>query len=121
MSLSDRRRYPRFPFHSRGCLQLGASIHQGTLLDISLKGGLFAPDGNPELSAGQECQLKVFQGGAARFAKLDGRIIHFHGHLIAIEFKPVSEESLRWFQETIELNLAVPTLVERDIPALLRR
>ena len=121
MSLSDRRRHPRFPFHSRASLQLDDSLHQGTLLDVSLKGGLFVPDAKSDVSAGRECRLKVFNGGVGRFFALDGSIVHFHEHLIGIEFKPVSGESLRWFQQVIELNLAIPELMQRDLPALLGR
>ena len=121
MSLSDRRRYPRFPFHSRGSLQLDVSCHQGTLLDISLKGGLFVPDANPDVRVGGACRLEVFSGGAAGFIALEGSIVHFHDHLIGIEFKSINEESVRWFQQIIELNLAIPALLDRDVPALLRR
>ena len=120
MSISDRRRHPRFPFHSRGSLQLGDCIHQGTLLDISLQGGLFVPDANAESVAGRECRLKVFNGGSARSVALDGIIVHCHGHLIVIAFKPVGEESVHWFRQVVELNLAMPALLERDVPALLR-
>lgn len=101
-------------------MQFDACIHQGTMLDISLKGGVFVPDANPEFSVGQECRLKVFHGGTARFVELDGRVVYFHDHLIGIAFKPVSEETFRGFQKIIELNLAMPVLLERDLPVLLR-
>ena len=121
MLLSDRRRHPRFPFHTRGSLLLDGCSHQGTLLDISLKGGLFVPDANPAVPVGRDCLLRVFHGGKEKFVELPGSVVYIHAHLIGIDFDPVSEDALRWFQQVILLNLAIPALLHRDLPALLSR
>jgi c-di-GMP-binding flagellar brake protein YcgR len=121
MSLLDRRRSPRFPFHSRCTLRIGTSDHLGTLMDISLTGALFIADVALELQIGQKCRPTVFFGGKSAYIALEGWIVRLHDHLIGIEFVDVSETLEQELYRLVDLNLSTVGLRNSDIPALLRK
>jgi hypothetical protein len=120
MSLSDRRRYPRFPFHSRAALLLDDLEFNGTLIDVSLAGALFAVDQHLDLPSGTECQLAIHRRRWQFGEKMHGTVVYCAKHLLGIQFLEVggtAEDELRLM---IDMNLASPRLLGRDLPALLR-
>jgi hypothetical protein len=119
MSLSDRRRQPRFPFHSRATLRLAGRDLRGTLLDISVAGGLFAGDIPIAPQVGEECGLSVLHGIRPAVG-VAGTVVHVHEHLVGIEFSAVDGAVAAALRMIIDLNLGTPHLLERDVAALLR-
>lgn len=120
MSLSDRRRYPRFPFHSRATLLLTDLEFNGTLIDISLAGSLFAIDRDFELPPGAACRLALYHHRRQAGENIRGTVAYCADHLIGIEFPSMDDAVERELRQLIDLNLASPRLLERDLPALLR-
>lgn len=121
MPLSDRRRFPRFPFHSRAGLTVQGSMCRGTLLDISLGGALFAVGAEHADPLGQACELQLFQLDGNPLAAFQGIVAHRGGDtLFGIEFVAVGEREREALRQVIDLNLGTPTLLERGVPALLR-
>jgi c-di-GMP-binding flagellar brake protein YcgR len=120
MSLSDRRRYPRFPFHSRAQLLLKDLELNGTLLDISLAGALFATDEGLDFPIRTGCQLAIYRHRRSSFSAIDGEIVHRANHLFGIRFLTVGDTAEDELRQMIDMNLALPHLLKRDLPALLR-
>lgn len=120
MSLSDRRRYPRFPFHSRAALLLDDLELSGTLIDISLSGALFAVDQHLDLSSGAECRLTIYRGRCNLAESIRGTIVYCASHLLGIRFLEIGGGAESELRLMIDMNLASPQLLERDLPALLR-
>ena len=121
MSLSERRHLPRFPFHSRGSLLIGALDRPVTIMDISLSGALLLIYPMPDFRICNECKLTVFYSGGTPFLNIDGRVAHLHDHLIGIEFANVSNATEKSLRHLVDLNLGMHQLLDRDIPALLRK
>ncbi len=120
MSLLDRRRHPRFPFHTRGAIQVDGCHYHGTLMDISAKGCLFVTDASVRFPVGNLCHVLVLHAPRRESASLGGVLAHCHEHLLGIEFAEISEEAHQALHQIIEMNLAPPRLLERELPALLR-
>ena len=120
MSLSDRRRHPRFPFHSRAQLQVGDTELNGTLMDISLAGALFATDRHLDFPAGTKCRLTIYRHRRSSLSALGGEIVYCANHLFGLQFLEVSGEAENELRQLIDMNLAPPRLLERDLAALLR-
>lgn len=120
MSLSDRRRYPRFPFHSRAQMQVDVREFKGTLMDISLSGALFAVDQPPGFSPGTECRLVIHHRRQHAAEGMRGTIVYCADHLIGIKFLEVDGAAENDLRLMIDMNLALPQLLKRDLPALLR-
>jgi hypothetical protein len=120
MSLSDRRHYPRFPFHSRAALLLDGLELNGTLVDVSLAGALFAVDQHLDLPSGTACRLAIYQRRRQSVENMHGTIVYCANHLFGIRFKQIGDSAQSELCRMIEMNLAPPRLLERDLPALLR-
>lgn len=120
MSLSDRRRYPRFPFHSRARLLLDDLEFNGTLVDISLAGALLALDQPLVLSPGAECRLAIYRCRWNPAESIGGLAVYSADHLLGMMFPEIGGAAESELRLLIEMNLASPRLLERDLPALLR-
>jgi hypothetical protein len=120
MSLLDRRRYPRFPFHSRAAIKVDGCHYQGTLMDISAKGCLFVTDASVRFPVGNPCHVFVLHAPTRKSPSLGGTLAHTHEHLLGIEFTDIGDEGHEALHQIIEMNLAPANLLERELPALLR-
>jgi hypothetical protein len=120
MSLTDRRRFPRFPFHTQAALHVGAHVYRGTLIDISRCGALFSAESNFDGLAGRRCRINVFRAGGSDFLIVDGSVVHCREGLVGVKFGQLGAAELQNLRQIVELNLGVPKLLERDIAALLR-
>jgi len=120
MSLTDRRCHPRFPFHSRGTMVADGHLHQGTLLDVSIHGCLFVTDAHIQLPVGCICQVQVRHAPRRDSPSFAGIIAHCHSHLLGIEFMDISQDGRDILRQIVDMNLAPPRLLERELPALLR-
>jgi len=119
MSLSDRRRYPRYPFHSRAALLLHDRELNGTLIDVSLAGALFAVDQQIDLPTGTACRLAIHRHRQSA-ENMRGTVVYRDRHLLGIEFMEIGATAESELRLMIDMNLAPPRLLERDLPALLR-
>lgn len=119
MSLSDRRRYPRYPFHSRAALLLDDRELNGTLIDISLAGALFAVDQRIDMPTGTECRLAIHRHREPADS-MRGIVVYRDRHLLGIQFMEIGGTAESELRLMIDMNLASPGLLERDLPALLR-
>jgi hypothetical protein len=120
MSLSDRRRYPRFPFHSRAALLLNDLELNGTLMDISLAGALFAVDQHLDVPSLTECRLAIYHRRRYSAENMYGTVVYCVNHLIGIQFLEIGRTAENELKLMIDMNLASSHLLERDLPALLR-
>jgi len=123
MSSSDRRRFIRFPFHSRATVQFRGQTCEGTLKDISLNGALFAFDEPQEGSFLRPCRLHVQylgQQGQDPVASFNGLVVHSVDGMLGIKFIAVGEKERIALIQLIDLNLAEPALLDRDVAALLK-
>jgi hypothetical protein len=118
MSLSDRRRYPRFPFHSQALIHFAGQEVNGTLLDISVAGGL-VDCAAACLGNGDRCSLVVYHGRKPAII-VAGTVVHLNDNLVGIEFSAVDDELEEQLLAVIHLNLASPRLLSREVAALLR-
>lgn len=117
---AERRRFPRFPFHSRAVLRLDGAVVEGMLLDISYNGALFEPAqfaaGSPE----EECVLTVVNdGGRRQGVDIVGRVAYRGGCTIGIQFHPLEWLELAGLMRIIELNLGTQEMLSRQLGRLL--
>ncbi len=119
MSHSERRRSPRFPFHSQGALSFAGQHLQGTVLDISLKGALFSVPNGLELSAGKMCSLEIFHAGQPGFCSATALVTYQRENLVGLEFVDLTDGARQLLAQVINMNLAVDTLLERDLLEML--
>ena len=119
----EHRQFARFPFHSRAEIQFRGMTCEGTLRDISLNGALFTFDPLPEATSFlRPCRLHIrYLGpGDHNTASFNGLVVHAKGEMLGIKFIAVGEKERIALIHLIELNLAEPSLLDRDVPTLLK-
>lgn len=119
MSVSERRRFPRFPFHSQGALSLAGQHYPGTVLDVSLKGALFSADAAFAADSGHSCKLELFHAGQPALCHVDAVVAYRREGLVGLEFVEPGENARQLLQTIMEMNLAVHSLLNRNLPEML--
>jgi hypothetical protein len=116
MSLHDRRRHPRFPFHSRTVVQLAGRYHNGTLLEASVAGGLVVCE-EATMRVGEQCTLIVYNGKRPAF-EVVATIVNAHYPLAGIAFSAADQDVADSLRRIIDLNLGALRLPPREEAAL---
>jgi hypothetical protein len=121
MLYTERRRFPRFPFHSRACLNLAGAAYTGTLLDVSLKGALFQSAEAHAAMAGSECRIEILHVGEPGPLVVTARLAYQRRDLFGLEFISLDTETWQMLGDVMNMNLAVDSLLHRDLPELLEQ
>ncbi|PKO33631.1 MAG: hypothetical protein CVU34_11785 [Betaproteobacteria bacterium HGW-Betaproteobacteria-7] len=119
MPRTERRRHPRFPFHSSGLLEIAGMSHRGVVLDLSLNGALFRLPVQIAAPIGQFCCLELLQASGPGCLFPATRIACRHDDLLGLEFVELDNSARLFLASVIDMNLAVSSLLERKLPSLL--
>lgn len=121
---TEQRHHRRVHFHKGGCLQFAEQTVACEVRDLSLQGALLAcPPGTP-LAQGTACSLLLALGDDAPVVTMRGEIAHaevtwgvLHLGLVCHE---IDLDSMTHLRRLVELNLGDPSLLRRELAALLR-
>jgi hypothetical protein len=119
MVTTERRRQPRFPFHSKGVLIVPDRDYRGALIDISVFGALFEADYVSNVAAGALCRLEVLNVDGSSLFDAEGVVSHAESNRVGIAFAPMDEDRKEKIRSIAHLNLAPPSVVERPLHSLL--
>ncbi|WP_223461045.1 MULTISPECIES: PilZ domain-containing protein [unclassified Pseudomonas] len=115
---AERRRFKRIAFDARTELSQGEFTWPVTLIDLSLKGLLIErPDpwlGNPQ----QDFLVDIHLGEDAGIT-MDVQLAHDDHGQLGFVCRHISLESIERLRRLIELNLADPEELERELGALI--
>jgi hypothetical protein len=115
---AERRRFKRIAFDARTELNQGESTWPVKLLDLSLKGLLIErPDpwlGNPQL----DFLVNIHLSEEAAIS-MDVQLAHDDHGQLGFACRHISLESIERLRRLIELNLADPQELERELGALI--
>ena len=121
----ERRQHARIAFHTAARLGVGERQIAVAVLDISLKGALLrlpadsgtAPIGRPD--EGADCQLEVPLDDTSGVIRMDVRVAHQGNGLLGVVCQLIDIDSATHLRRLVELNLGDPTLLERELSALI--
>ncbi|MGC3997763.1 MAG: PilZ domain-containing protein [Anaeromyxobacter sp.] len=112
-----RRRFTRIKFDRPAVLDVSGRRHEGTLVDLSLKGALIELEGEPAgLTAGVTCSLTVplDDVGEARI-RMDGEIAHRHERRVGFRCDELDLESAEHLRRFVEVNVADEAVLLREL------
>lgn len=115
---TERRRFPRFPFHSKGFLSADGRQHLGTVIDVSLKGALFSSVENLCLGPGTSCQLEIFHAGQEEVCVATAVVAYIREDLIGLQLIDTDQLTQEILSKVIAMNLGVDSLLSRDLGEL---
>lgn len=119
MTTDERRRFPRFPFHSRGFLAIGERQHLGSILDVSLKGALFSSAEPLALAPGTACRLEIYHAGQEEVGAAAAVVVYCRDGLVGLELHDIDAATSGVLARVVAMNLGVSSLLERKLPDML--
>lgn len=119
--LQDRRRFHRIVTDKTVTVQLGDAVLHGIVRDISLRGLLITLDTDPpaQLAIGAAIRANVELGREVQQISCDGEVAHLAGRQIGMRCLSMNLDSAARLRRLVELNLADPALLERDLAELI--
>ncbi len=113
----QQRAFSRIPFEADVKLIQEGREWQGRLRDLSLKGALVErPQGWDEGSGGDFVLEIALDGGVV--IRMDVEVAHVEEDRIGFHCKDIDLDSVTHLRRLVELNLADPALLERELAAL---
>ena len=116
---TERRRFDRIATDKPVVIRADAAEHRGVVLDISLRGALLAVDDAWRPAHGQQVEAEVRLDEAMSCIAMSGEVAHVEGNRIGLHCLVLDLESARRLRRLVELNLADPELLERNLAELI--
>jgi len=120
MSENERRRFHRIIMHKTVALSCPTGDQIAQLLDISLKGALVSLSDSWQPEVGNETQARINLGdeGNDYLIVLHARVAHVDDNEVGLEILSLDLDSATILRRLVELNLADPALLERELEQL---
>ncbi|MDD5295279.1 MAG: PilZ domain-containing protein [Rhodocyclaceae bacterium] len=116
----ERRKFWRATFNAPVNLVTHAASTDVMLDDISLKGALLEVPPAWQGKIGEHCRLQLPLGsGQDMKIIMHGRITHVEGNKVGMLCESLDLDSITHLRRLVELNAGDPTLLERELTALL--
>jgi len=116
---ADRRRFQRIAGDKPMLLRAWDCEHEGTVLDISLRGLLASVRDNWLPFVGQRVHVHVPLDGERSFIDMYAEVTRFDDDCVGLRCVEMDVESARHLRRMVELNLGDPALLERELEQLL--
>lgn len=119
MNPPNKRRFARVLFNTPALLNYHGKIWHGHIVDISLKGALFALTEHNTLTLQEDraCALNIALNEGSMRIKMEGLIAHHEENRIGLTCRHIDIDSITHLRRLIELNLGDETLLERELSA----
>jgi hypothetical protein len=118
---ADRRHFWRANFQAPAQLALPNGLRDAALLDISLKGALVELTPGDLVFAGEKCQLRLPLGEAGQAIVMRATVAHVHdGRWLGLHCDGIDIDSITHLRRLVELNAGDPSLLDRELSALLK-
>jgi hypothetical protein len=116
----DRRHFHRIIMHKPVQLHCPSGHQIAQLLDISLQGVLVSVSDSWQAQTGNQAQARINLGdeGNDYLIDLTGRVAHVENNLVGLEITSMDLDSATNLRRLVELNLADPSLLERELSQL---
>jgi hypothetical protein len=116
---TDRRHFVRIPLERQAYLEADGTRHPCELADVSLKGALVVPQTDWRGSEGTKVELDIMLNDMDdAIIHMRGEIAHVQGDQMGIACHQLDLESATLLRRVVELNLADPDLLERELQAM---
>lgn len=117
--MSDNRRYSRIPFIAAAQIKTGSESMSAQILDISLKGVLLALERTPSQPLREPFTLCIHLAEVETSICMEAVTRHQHDDKLGCEWTGINLDSMIHLRRLLELNLAVPAIIERELHQLL--
>ncbi|MBU2512488.1 PilZ domain-containing protein [bacterium] len=111
----NRRNFSRVRFNSTVFLNYNGLHIESSLIDISLKGALVAPEELFEISKGDSCELEFHLNETDVILKINTMIVYLKGNNLGLKFINIDLESMIHLRRLVELNIGDPDKIQKEL------
>jgi c-di-GMP-binding flagellar brake protein YcgR len=118
MSITEKRKFTRIPFHTKITISAGETTYvSNQLRDIGLGGAFILLEGS--LPAGTACTLDIDLIGPASLLRIqiEGEVVRAQQNGIAIKFTKIDLDSLLHLKHMIKVFTQDPELIHHEFVA----
>ena len=115
----ERRLYSRIAFHAPAQLVFPEFSLDTVVLDLSLKGGLVRLPADASIQEGAHCILRIKLNEVDDQISMETRVAHLEGRYAGLLCQTIDLDSVTHLRRLVELNLGDPSLLERELSALI--
>ena len=116
----DRRHFHRIPLERSATLHTGSQQHVCAVADVSLKGALLIPEPGWSCSKGDKVSLDILLDALGETTiHMQGEIAHVEDDQLGMQCHQMDLDSATQLRRLVELNLADPDLLERELEAMI--
>jgi hypothetical protein len=116
---ADSQHLSRFPYRPSAELICLPRLYRVTLIDISEHGVLVGATQSVGIAVGDEARLRLLTEKGNQAFELQARVAHRSGLDIGLEFVSIDRHARSTLRRMIEMNLGMPELASRSLPAML--
>lgn len=116
----ERRRFDRIATDKPLLVMDGGSAHRGYVRDVSLRGILFSLADSWRPQPGEHLRVRIELDGELCCIDAEGEVAHVEADQVGLHCLSVDLESAGKLRRMVELNLADPDLLERNLAELAR-
>lgn len=116
----EQRKFSRVPFQAMAQLLLQGRIITVQLLDIALKGALFATQAPEGLRLQERCRLVLRLTNDGDTITMDGTIAHLDGQYVGFQCLEIDISNLTRLRRLLELNTGDVAQIDRELGQLIR-
>lgn len=116
----ERRHFHRIPVSLHATLHAGDNGFRCKVVDVSLRGVLLSDAQDWEGNTGDRVSLvmQLDQLGEARI-HMQGEVVHARSDRLGVKCHQMDLESATLLRRLVELNLADPDMLERELAAMI--
>ena len=114
----ERRRFDRIATDKPLLVMYGDSAHRGHVHDVSLRGMLFTLADSWRPSPGDRVKVRIELDSELCCIDAEGEVAHVEADQVGLHCLSVDVESAGKLRRMVELNLADPNLLERNLAEL---
>ena len=112
------RHFSRVPFDAQAYLRSDTMVWQCRMIDVSLKGALITRPEDWQGSKGEAYTLELLLGDDQPVIRMTVTVAHAQPERIGLHCDHIDIDSITELRRLIELNLAEPAILERELAAL---
>ena len=117
--MEDHRLFQRIKFVTTTDVEIDGTLHNCTLLDVSLRGALVAFADNLSPGRGLPCAVTIHLDDSHIRLPFRGVTVHSRDNLTGIRFEHIDIESMIHLRRLLELNTADAAGVRSELNSLI--
>lgn len=116
---NEKRSFNRIEFDKPVTISIDEQPYTGQLLDISMKGAMLHVEANETIVIDTPCVLNIALS-IEKMIEMQATVVWARDHQLGLHCDSIDLDSITNLKRLLQLNMADPSLLDRDLAALIQ-